>query len=539
MSFSSLYVGATGVVAHGDRMQVVANNLANINTVGYKKGDAQFADLISKQMASGSARYQSGANQISQIGMGVAIGEVRTLFNEGGIENTNTVTDLAIAGNGFFGVRNPNGTGSTGASHYTRAGNFRFNTDAYLVDPHDFRLQGYQVDRETGQVSTTVSDVQLPYEDITIGGVETRVVQSAPRATTGIEMITNLDALATDHYTSSTDPFFGMLAAYNGSLSNSAIPFEEGLPAYSSSLNVYDSDGNKQDLTVYFDPVSTTDISNAAAGHSYWEYLIAMPGASDGSSAYGTSSAGLAGVGVMTFNGLGELVDHTAFSLNAASGAGGKSLGSWTPSTFALDGTPQFSYTFGSNGAAVGDTQSVAMNFGLTSASSSWLSGAGTAAGVGLNASNLPGLAETEKGLRSTTSYDSGSATLFQNQDGYTSGYLLNTSVDREGFLNGIFTNGQTEQLYQISMYRFTSEWGLNRAGNNNFLATDASGTAIAGVAEDRGRGTMQQNSLEMSNVDMAEEFANMILTQRGYQANTKVITTSNTLLNTTISIKR
>lgn len=540
MSFSSLYVGATGVIAHGDRMQVVGNNLANVNTVGYKKADAQFTDFLSKQMASGGAQYESGAFSSSQIGMGVSIGEIRNIFKEGGLENTDTITDLAITGNGFFGVRKAasDATAGAGASHYTRAGTFRFNNEAYLVDPHDFRLQGYAVDRETGEVATSVSDIQLPYEDLTINGQTTRLVRSDPRATTSVDMVTNLDALASDQYTSATNPFFAMLEAYDGS-QDDANPFGTKLPAYSSSLSVYDENGNEHDMTVYFDPVSSSSLSNASPGYTYWEYLIAMPGSSDGSSSYGTSAAGLAGLGVLTFNGSGELISQSAFELNVTSSAGGKSLGAWEPASFNDDGVVQLSFDFGSNGGAVGTTQTISYDFGINSDSSTWTSGAGTAAGVGLNPSNLVGLDSMNRDVRATTSFDLGSATIFQIQDGFTWGYLQSTSVSREGFLTGHFSNGQTEEFYQISMYRFNSEWGLRRDGNNNFVATEASGAAIDGTAEFGGRGTIQQNTLEMSNVDMAEEFANMIITQRGYQANTKIITTSDSLLNTAINIKR
>jgi len=541
MSFSSLYVGATGVVAHNANMQVVANNLANSSTIGYKKADMQFGDLMSQQLATGGARYESGSHSVSQIGMGVGISEVRTIFKEGGLENTGTATDLAIAGNGFFGIRDTSGTGATGASQFTRAGTFRFNNDAYLVNPNGFRLQGYAVDRESGQVATSPSDIQLPYEDVIIDGQTTRVVRSDPRATSSIEMVTNLDHTASDHYTSIDNPFFAMLEAYNGNLSNAATPFGDSLPAYSSSLDVYDSEGNQQALTIYFDPVASGSLSNATPGYTYWEYLVALPGQADGSSAYGTSGAGLAGLGVMTFNGQGELVGQAAFSLGSASssGSGGKSLSAWTPSTFSADGVPQFSFTYGSNGAAVGTAQSVSHDFGISSDSASWLSGAATAAGVGVDAGNLQRLAGMDRDARVTTSFDAGSATLYQIQDGYTQGYLEYTSVDREGFLNGHFTNGQTEQLYQVSIYRFNSPWGLQRDGNTNFIATEASGAAVDGKAEEGGRGTIQQNTLEQSNVEMAEEFAKMIITQRGFQANTKVMTTADSLINTIITTKR
>jgi len=541
MSFNSLYIGATGVVAHSAYMEVVANNLANVSTTGYKKADMQFGDLMSETLATGGAQYDNGNHSVSQMGKGVGISEVRTIFTEGGFENTNTVTDLSIAGNGFFGVRNTAGTGTTGATHYTRAGSFRFDNEAYLVDPNDYRLQGYEVDRDTGTVATTVSDIQLPYEDVTIDGQATRVVRSDPRATSAIEMVTNLDPTAEDEFTSTTDPFFAMLESYNGSASNASSPFGNTLPAYSSSLGVYDSDGNERAMTIYFDPVSTTGLSNAAAGYTYWEYLVAMPGDADGSSAYGTSSAGLAGAGVMTFNGNGELVDLAAFSLDgtSTSGGAGKDLSSWTASAFSADGVPEFNFTYGSNGTAIGTTEAVSYDFGITSDTGTWLSGAATAAGVGINANNLQELSDMDRDARVSTSYDAGSSTMYQIQDGYSWGYLESTSVDGEGFLSGHFTNGQDEELYQVANYRFNSPWGLRRDGATNFVATEASGTARDGVAEVGGRGTFQQKSLEHSNVEMAEEFAKMIITQRGFQANTKVMTTADGLMDTTIGIKR
>lgn len=542
MSFSSMYVGATGVKAHGDNMQVVGNNLANVSTIGYKKADAQFGSLMSQQMGSGGAQYEGGAYSFSQIGKGVGISQIRNIFQEGGLENSNEVTDLAITGEGFFGVRKVTGTGSAGAgaSHYTRAGSFRFNNEAYLVDPHDYRLQGYAIDRETGETSGTMSDVQLPYEDV-VGpnGQTTRWVRSEPKVTSSVEMITTLDALSADRFQSSTDPMFSLLESYDGQ-SDSPTPFGATAPGYSSTIAVYDADGNERDMTVYYDPISNTQMSNAAPGYTYWEYLVTMPGDSDGSAAFGTSGAGLAGMGVMVFNGQGELINHSAYELNLSSGASGKSLSSWTPATFDDDGVPQLSYNFGSNGSAVGATQSISYDFGINSGSASWESGGASNAGaVGRNAGNLSTLADLQRDIKASTSFDAGSATVYQNQDGYSWGYLQTTSVNREGVLSGFFSNGQTEDFYRVGVYRFNSEWGLRRDGNNNFVSTTASGDPIAGVGNSEGRGTVQQNTLEMSNVDMAEEFAKMILTQRGYQANTKVITTSDSLLNTTISIKK
>ena len=539
MSFSTMFIGATGVKAHGDCMQVVANNLANVSTIGYKKSEALFGDLMSSSLALGGGAYQDGSYALSQKGYGTSISQIRNIFLEGGLTETDDVTDIAITGKGFYGVRNTTGKVANGASHYTRAGAFHFNNDAYMVDPNDYRLQGYSVNRETGAVATAVSDVQLPYDDIIVDGQEVRVVRSDPLPTSSLEMITRLDYLAADHFSDSENPFFSLISAYDGTKSNATAMFGGTLPAYSSSLEVYDEDGNPYDLTVYFDPVASTSISNATPGYTYWEYVVALPPESDASGAYGTSAAGLAGSGVLVFDGLGQLVDMTSYTLNTTSGAGGKNLGSWVPATFSEDGLAQFAYTFGSNGSAIGTTQTIGYDFGITSATGTWTSNAGTAASIGRDASSLLHIANAELGVNRSTSFDSGSVTFYQNQNGYSWGYLQSLSISREGVLAGHFSNGQTEDLYHLAVYTFNSEWGLKRDGSNNFLATEASGAGMDGQAGINGRGTIQQNTLEESNVDMAEEFATMILTQRGFQANSKIITTADSLLTTTTGLKR
>ena len=537
MSFSSLYVGATGVVAHNASMQVVANNLANVSTTGYKKADTQFGSLMSQQLGSSGTIYQSGAYSFSQIGKGVAVSEIRTIFNEGGLESTNSSTDMAIEGNGYYGLNNP--YDNSDGLYYSRAGSFLFNNQAYLVNANGYRLQGYEVDRETGEIATTITDIQLPYEDVMVNGDQTRLVRSEPRATTSFEMVNNLDHTAADLFSNYDNPFMAMVSAYNGNLSNASSVFGDTLPEYSSSITCYDEAGNGHDVTVYFDPVASWTMSNAAPGYSYWEYVIAVPPESDASAAYGTSGAGLVGSGVLVFDGQGQFVNQVAFSLNSTTASSATSPGSWTTATFDENGLPQFSVTLGSNGNAIGEEHLISYDFGLSSTTGTWTTGASNAGAIGANVNNLAGMNGLERDARITTSYDNPSATLYHIQDGYTSGYLQSVSVDREGFLNGHFTNSQTEALYQVALYNFNSQWGLRRTGNTNFVATEASGAAIAGVANTNGRGTIAQNTLEDSNVDMAEEFAKMIITQRGYQANTKIITTSDSLLNTLISSKR
>lgn len=524
MSFSSFYIGATGLAAHGQRMGVIGNNLANLSTTGYKRADTLFQNLMSEQLACGTNYSGDSVSQASQKGLGVGIAGVRTSFLQGAFEDSTTSTDMAVTGNGFFGVVDP----GSGEQYYTRSGVFRFDKQGYLLTPQGYRVQGGAVDRETGQVGS-LEDIRLPYQEVEVDGKTVSAVVSPPRATTSVILQTNLEYATTDGYTNAANPFFAMASAWNG-LDEDPLGLSAG---YETTVKVYDENGEAHELTVHFDPVDTSSVSNAAAGGSYWEYLVTMPPSEDGSALAGTSGAGLLGMGVLTFNKYGDLVGQSAYSLT---GEDAGVLSNWTPASFSEDGTPVFSAAFsGSDGP-----QDIALDFGLTTSSASWTSGmADSAAAVGANVARLGNMETPEKNAYATTNYKWGSITLASRQDGYAEGYLRGVVVDEDGFVTGQFTNGQEEKLYQVGLYRFGSEYGLRREGGNLFSATEASGAALEGFAGEEGRGSVYGNTLEASNVDMAQQFADLIVTQRGFQSNTKVITTSDSILSTLINIKR
>ncbi|MDD4731160.1 MAG: flagellar hook protein FlgE [Desulfovibrio sp.] len=523
MAFSSLYIGATGLVSHGKRMGVIGNNLANVNTSGYKRAETHFQTLISSQMACGANPRGDTAVHISQKGLGVGVAEVRTSFLQGSYETTNTATDMAVAGNGFFGVVNP----EDGNLYFTRSGVFRFDREGYLLSPQGYRVQGGAVDRETGTVGG-MEDIRLPFQDVESNGQTIPAVVSAPRATTAAVLNTNLDYATVDHYSDEQDPFFAMAKAWNG-LQEFPLGAATG---YDTTLKVYDESGAAHNVTVHFDPVSPDAVSNAAPGSSYWEYLVTMPPSEDGSAAAGTSGAGLLGMGVLTFNKYGELTGQSAFSLT---GGDASVLSNWAPAAFGEDGSPTFTAQF-----AGGAAQEISLNMGLTTSSASWTGQTAASAGaVGQNVASLGNMTTPGKSAYATTNYELGSLTRTAQQDGYAEGFLRALNVDEEGFIVGQFSNGQSEQLYQVGLYRFNSEYGLRREGGNLFAVGPDSGDPQEGFAGEGGRGSVYGSSLEMSNADMADQFAKMIVTQRGFQSNTKVITTSDSIMNTTIGIKR
>lgn len=409
---SSLYSSVTGLNAAGYTMSVISNNIANSNTVGFKSGYASFADVLSQSLG-GSV----GGNQ---IGRGVNLADVGTLFSQGSFENTTSGTDLAIEGEGFFMVADSTGT------YYTRAGQFVMDEEGYLANPSGFRLQGYMAD-ETGTLLSTVGDINIAQ------------TSSAPQQTNDFRIVANLDG------TAATDD------------------------TYSSTITIYDSIGGAIPLTVTFTKLATGN---------EWSFAASVP--TDVGTATGTGTVG--------FDANGNLV-----SLDGTTGFSDMDI------FVELPGTGGGSFT---------------VSWDL------WDDAAGAA-------------------MADLTGYASPSSTSALFQDGYAPGSVQIVSVDQDGQIIGLFTNGQTRTLGQVLLADFISPWGLTKMGRSLYAESASSGQPTIGAPGTGGRGQISPNSLEMSNVDMASEFVTMITAQRAYQANARVITSSNEMLAELMNIAR
>jgi len=557
---ASLYSGITGLSAHSERMTVIGNNLANVNTIGFKGSRMHFEDLLSQDY--------STVNGVGQVGRGVRVSTIYSDFGQGSFESSTEATDMAISGDGFF-IVSPKGEEN---KFYTRAGNFRFDEDGYLVDPHGYILQGWQVEQSSTTVSTTASTTDSGTQTTRIIGTPTDIrlenFQSAPNPTTNVSMVTNLDPSSADNSTSTTNPYFAMFNNWDGS---SDTPIASTRYAYSSTIKVYDDIGTAHNLTVYFDPVT---LSNAG-GDTVWEYMVTvdpnadkrMLGGADGNTTMigqaSTSAAGVLMIGTLTFTS-GQLSGMSAYTLKSNGGntGGPKNLANWTLADFSTGGYPVFTANFlGKSNASTAESSEatpIQLDFGISNKDLSsngggadtkgWSVGLGTLP-VHANAAQLsyisntswvPNFKDPAVSALATQSYDTGgSSTLYESQDGYAAGVLQNVSVNREGVLSGHYSNGQVLELYALTLASFTNQHGLRREGGNLFSETLESGPALTGQAGSTGKGTVDGNSLEMSNVDMATEFVRMITTQRGFQANTKVITTTDSMLGEVIAMKR
>ena len=411
---SSLYSGVTGINAAGYTMSVIGNNIANSNTVGFKSSYTSFADILSQSLG--------GATAGNQIGRGVNLTDIATIFNQGSFENTANGTDLAIEGSGFFLVADNTGT------YYTRAGQFIVDSEGYLVNPSGFKLQGYGID-SSGALLTTTGDINVSQ------------VSSAPQVTGSFRILANLDG--------SSD-------------------IEAG-DQYSTTITVYDSIGEAIPLTIIF--------TKRATGNA-WDYETSIP------SSMGTAT----GTGSVEFDADGKLV-----SLDGTTGFSDKDIFIDLPGGGGADFTVSWDI---------------------------W---------------------DDDKSVATTdlTGYAAVSDTNGLFQDGYAPGAIQTISVDQDGQIVGLFTNGQTRTLGQVLLADFISPWGLTKMGRSLYAESASSGQPTIGTPSSGGRGKISSNVLEMSNVDMASEFVKMITTQRAYQANARVITTSDELLQELIMIKR
>jgi flagellar hook protein FlgE len=423
MAVGSFSAGLSGLNANGTYLSVIGNNLANINTIGFKSSSVTFQDLVSQTVGGSSVNP-------TQVGLGVTTGAISPVFSQGAIENTREATNVAIQGGGLFVVADDDGSQA-----YTRAGNFSFNKDGVLVTPAGHFVQGYtQIDPLTGAVLTTgqPGNISVPPG-----------VLRAPFATSTFTTRTNLNA---DTATGAT---------------------------FTAAVQIYDSLGSPHVATVTY---------TKQAGAGAWNYAVTVPGADVVGGTAGTPMT--VGTGSLVFDGNGTL------------------------STV--------------NGGAPAD---------VSITTPAWRNGAG-ASTWSWNIVDTDGSA-TLSGFAIT------SATSSIRQNGSAPGTMDNIAIDPDGTITATFGAGQTVAIGQLALATFNNPKGLVKLGQNRYGESAAAGVPNVGVAGTGGRGTLIGSALEQSNVDIAQEFTQMILAQRGYQANSKTITVSDELLVDTLNLKR
>jgi flagellar hook protein FlgE len=387
----SLYSGISGLRSHQTMLDVTGNNIANVNTTGFKSSSVQFQDTLSQLTRGGGAPGAEGGTNPAQVGLGVQVAGIATNFNQGSSQATGKATDLMISGDGFFAVTNG------GQTLYTRAGGFTPDAQGRLVTADGAILQGWAA-------VNGVIPAGGPVSDITVSNM----ALSTARATEGAGVAGNLPSEA----------------AAGATLDR--------------QISVYDATGTATPLDLKF--------TRTAGG---WDVS-------------GTDALGRTGATSLAFNN-GQLATN--------------------PATLSV-------------GGIVVDLNRVTGYTGMTSVT-------------------------------------------IDSQNGRAAGTMESFTISKDGTVLGAFSNGAKEPVAQIAMAKFTNSAGLEKAGNSMYRITANSGGAVLGTAGIDGFGSIAAGSLEMSNVDLSQEFTNLIVAQRGFQANARIITTSDEVLNELTNLKR
>jgi len=494
---SALYSSATAMKAFSTGLGVIGNNLANVSTVGYKQQNLQYADLIYASQGNMGAYNNSEEGSLTsmgQVGLGVQVGSVRTLFHEGGYEITNSVTDLAIAGKGFFQV-----VDDIGNAFYTKAGNFHINNEGILKTPGNLSLSGYAVD-ENGNVGGALGPILID-----------PLATMPPKATTSTQFILNL-GIENNNTNDDTDPYFSLAKKWDAR--NSGPPLSKSSYGYTESVRAYDEKGKGHDVNVYF------DVASDDGQHKIVEFVVGT----SPSDPETDNKDGLLMMGTLTFDASGKLVDMTAF---VPTGADKNDLTSWTKAPL-KDGLPQYTLK----------GEAITLDLGMKS-EGDWGNMPESAADVGTDPTKLGTINPAKSEEQSTTSYGKSPSTHTRIQNGYAEGHASNMEINAHGEVIISYTNNQSQTLYQIPIARFVSEDGLHREGGNLFSAPEAAGLMELGMPGSENYGGIYSHHLETSNVNMSREMVNMIITQRSFQSCSKALTTADAMLQKAIELKR
>jgi len=414
----SMYSGISGMKNFQTKLDVIGNNIANVNTFGFKKGRVTFKDTMNQTISGASAAQDNrGGKNPLQVGLGSTLATIDTVHTQSSLQTTGRSLDLAISGDGYFIVKQGE------AQFYTRAGNFYLDDNGTLVNGDGYKVQAFKVDG-TGKSTGQFGDVAV-----------------------------NVNAILPAIVTSKIN--------FSSNLAKNATPNS----TFTQQIEVVDNTGTANRVDVHF----------AKVGDDTWNVYVNKPATvADGS----------------------------------------------------FDPTPTAVLRFAANG----DLDRVLQ-----------ANVAGTYVEVDPNTTNIVIGSKTISNVNldfSKLTQVDGTTSALVNPGGNTEGTLESFNIGSSGEINGVYSNGLVTTLGQLALAKFSNSSGLTKAGGNLFQESINSGTANINVAGE-GRGSIAAGTLEMSNVDLSEEFTEMISAQRGFQANTRIITTSDEILQELVNLKR
>ena len=542
--FGALTSGVTGLFAQSQTLGIVADNISNINTVGYKSTSSRFSTLVTVQGS--TTKYAPG---------GVQSIPLREYDVQGLLEGSTSPTDIAVSGAGFFVVNDA--ADGTGDILFTRAGSFRTDKDGNLVNTGGFYLTGFPFVNDVAQQTNVLSEFEI---------INVANLTSSPQETTTIDIGANVPASAAtgDNFdlgiqvfdkqggphaltltftklatanTWDVDASFDKGAFLDTSTDGGSIEFTSGQPALNDTITINNrtftfTTGNEiqiaASLTLTINNIVTklggsTDqtLANVAFANSGGTFLTVddLIGGSNGTGTGGISAVIAGGATVTQPTGTSDLSDATTaaqtigIDLATITFSSLGTLASIIPAsgvgTLNTDNELVFTADYDVDATTTADQVSISLDLGTL----------GAADGL--------------------TQFEGVFTPNFIEQNGKQFGSLTSVVIAEDGTVTALFDNGDTRKTFQVPLVTFNNPNGLSTVSGNAFLSTDNSGPPVAHVANTGGAGTIAPSSLEGSVVDLAEQFTIMIVTQRAFSASARIISTADEMLEELIRIKR
>lgn len=468
----SMYAAVSGLSVHQTKMDVIGNNIANVNTVGFKGSNVTFQEVFSQTIkGAGSPTQGRGGTNPQQIGLGAGVSSISVNHKKGSTQRTDNPTDLMIDGSGFFVVTND---ANAQNKFYTRAGNFTVDRNGNLVT-----AEGYKV-------------LDTDFNPVQINKSETK------KATMTEQILLQGNINSSDgDYTNTVDVYdsLGDIHTLDLKFHGEAIPFEiqpdtmAGIFENDPKYNTPGYADTEQDFTLK--RISITNENADGLGYGERTANNTFEATEDR---------------YVLFNAEGQVIDFVDVNSDPTT---------WDPQdagTTDLDGVASGSLTLDLNGAddlVLDIDRKIFFQNGDTTKTATF------------------------------TQYSQETDAKTVAFDGNSAGSINSFNISSKGEVVGVFTNGERQTLGTITLADFDNPAGLEKVGSNMFINTNNSGTPKYGQPSTGSFGALNPGALEMSNVDLSKEFTEMITTQRGFQANSRVISTSDEILQELVNLKR
>ncbi|MDP2036233.1 MAG: flagellar hook protein FlgE [Ignavibacteria bacterium] len=550
---TSLFAGVSGLRNHQSMMDVIGNNISNVNTIGFKGSRVTFSDTFNQFVKAGTNPTDtSGGTNSFQIGLGMKVNSIDRNWNQGTFERTGITTDLALQGSGMFVLEN------NGQKFFSRAGAFVFDASGKLVSPQNGAVVQGKVASADGVIppGNNLEDIVID-TNMKLPAIATTEIKWGGNLKSTSEITKTNEVLQRGNINSSALAATESTAAYETSVYNiygdeftlTSQYTKTADHVYDLTLSLTDADGNAVPLTATTDEMTITDLTFEAVDGEYVLNAASLLNFNDVDNLIQNTDSDIS----FTFNAAGLTENASTTTLNASAdnnkipnvvsgavtvydslGAAHQVTLKFTRLSPLSDNTWAWSAsvpgTSTSDGATVKKVGTIVFESdgtlnpaNVTNSEFSFTPSGG--------ANDLTVDLDFGSGFSGITQTSSSSVVSALSQNGSPSASLSNINIDQYGSIVGIFSNGSSQSLAQIMCATFTNLNGLISVGDNMYTAYANSGEPLYGSLGESSGTTVQSGALEQSNVDLSEEFTKMIVSQRGFQANARVITTADSLL--------